>query len=533
MNLVRPRPIWRAQCHWKSQELWRFNGLRGIHKQRERVEDRRWPGWEVVVGIEVHAQIKSQKKLFSEARIAHTNEAPNTAVSCFDAALPGTLPSLNPKCVELAVRTALALNAHVQRRSAFDRKHYFYPDLPSGYQITQRYAPLARGGYLKLSRGDVTVRITQLQLEQDTAKSTFHAGRRVSLIDLNRAGSGLMEIVSEPDMRSPEEAGDYVRTLQTLLRAVGSSDGSMELGSLRCDINVSVNRHEQAPGTRCEIKNLNSIKFMMTAITSEVFRHIELLESGRTVPQETRGFDEDKAETFKLRSKEDSPDYRYMPDPNLPPLLLSQEYIERVRSSMPELPSETRVRLLSMGLSERDADVLMTVDAGREVGFDGEIGKGAVAYFTDLVCGRDPKIVVNWMTHDLLGQLAARKETFSDNPVSVKHMGELIDMVQSGKVTGTSGKTLLRHMISHRSLDSPSKLAKELGLIALSREDSSLVKEWCLEAIEELPQQAEAVRKGNLPVLNKLVGKVMKLGKGRANAKTVRTLLLALLRQER
>ncbi|KAI6034909.1 GatB/GatE catalytic domain-containing protein [Pisolithus orientalis] len=514
MNLVRPRPIWRAQ-------------------QRERVEDRRWPGWEVVIGIEVHAQIKSRKKLFS----AHTNEAPNTAVSCFDAALPGTLPSLNPKCVELAVRTALALNAHVQRRSAFDRKHYFYPDLPSGYQITQRYAPLARGGYLKLSRGDVTVRITQLQLEQDTAKSTFHADRRVSLVDLNRAGSGLMEIISEPDMRSPEEAGDYVRTLQTLLRAVGSSDGSMELGSLRCDINVSVNRHGQPPGTRCEIKNLNSIKFTMTAITSEVFRHIELLESGRTVPQETRGFDEDKAETFKLRSKEDSPDYRYMPDPN-PPTAASlsgecheSEYIERVRSSMPELPSETRVRLLSMGLSERDADVLMTVDAGREVGFDGEIGKGAVAYFTDLVCGRDPKIVDD--SRSPRPGWPARKETFSDNPVSVKHMGELIDMVQSGKVTGTSGKTLLRHMISHRSLDSPSKLAKELGLIALSRDDSSLVKEWCLEAIEELPQQAEAVKKGNLPVLNKLVGKVMKLGKGRANAEIVRTLLLALLRQER
>lgn len=212
--------------------------------------------------------------------------------------------------------------------------------------------------------------------------------------------------------------------------------------------------------------------------------------------------------------------------------MVLKEYIERVRSSMPELPSETRVRLLSMGLSERDADVLMTIDAGREVGFDGEIGKGAIAYFTDLVRGRDPKLVVNWMTQDLLGQLASRKETFSDNPVSVEHMGELIDMVQSGKVTGTSGKTLLRHMISHRSLDYPSKLAKELGLIALSQDDSSLVKEWCLEAIKELPQQAEAVRKGNLPVLNRLVGKVMKLGRGRANAETVRTLLLELLREE-
>ncbi|KAI6024517.1 Glutamyl-tRNA amidotransferase B subunit [Pisolithus marmoratus] len=434
----------------------------------------RWPGWEVVVGIEVHAQIKSRKKT---AKTIHTNEPPNTSVSYFDAALPGNAArerALNPKCVELAVRTALALNAHVQRP-------LFYPDLPSGYQITQRYAPLARGGFLRLSRDDVAVRITQLQLEHDTAKSTFHAGRRVSLIDLNRAGTGLMEIVSEPDMR---EAGDYVRTLQTLLRAVGSSDGSMELGSLRCDVNVSVNRHGRPPGTRCEIKNLNSIKFMMTAITSEAFRHIELLESGRNVAQETRGFDEDKAETFKLRSKEDSPDYKYMPDPNLPPLLLSEEYIERVRSSMPELPSETRVRLLSMGLSERDVDVLMTIDAGREVwNLTEKLERAPFAYFTDL-------IVVNWYLLSLLLGFAKR-ELLATILVSGHNMGELIDMVQSGKVTG-------------ESLDSPSKLAKQLGLVALSQDDSSLVNDWCLEAIKELPQQAEAVRKGNLPVLNNL-----------------------------
>ncbi|KIM58768.1 hypothetical protein SCLCIDRAFT_127489 [Scleroderma citrinum Foug A] len=511
-------------CQWRQLQ---FRGLRGIHRW---CEDKRWPGWDIVVGIEAHAQIKSRKKLFSDAWTSHTNEIPNSSVSGFDAALPGTLPSLNPKCVELAVRTALALNSQVQPRSAFDRKHYFYPDLPAGYQITQRYAPLARGGYLKLPRGGVHVGITQLQLEQDTAKSTFDARRRLSLIDLNRAGSGLMEIVSDPDMRSPEEAGDYVRTLQTLLRAVGSSDGSMELGSLRCDVNVSVNRHGHPLGTRCEIKNLNSVKFMMVAITSEVFRHISLLESGQAVAQETRGFDEDKAQTYRLRSKEDSPDYRYMPDPNLPPLLLSQEYIEKVRNSMPELPEATRARLLSMGLSERDADVLMTIDAGREVGFDGEPGKGAVAYFNSLVRGRDPKIVINWMTHELLGQLTMRKETFINNLVSVEQMGELIDMVQSRKLTvGTSGKMLLRHMVINKSSETPSELAKELGLSALSQDDS-LVSQWCLEAIENLPQQAEAVREGNLPVLNKLVGKVMKLSKGRANADNVRTLLLELLR---
>ncbi|KAG9317817.1 putative glutamyl-tRNA amidotransferase [Chiua virens] len=405
------------QCPWRLQQLWRPFRARNIHHERAIREDRRWPGWEVVVGIEVHAQIKSRRKLFSDALTSKPGETPNSFVTFYDAALPGT--TLNRNCVELAVRTAIALNSQVQLRSAFDRKHYFYSDLPAGYQITQRYAPLAKGGYLDLSRG-IRVGITQIQLEQDTAKSIFDARRRVTQVDLNRAGSGLMEIVSEPDMRSPEEAGDYIRTLQAMLRAVGASDGSMELGSLRCDVNVSVNKYGHPPGTRCEIKNLNSVKFAMIAITSEVFRHIGLLESGQMVPQETRGFDEAKAETFKLRSKEDSPDYRYMPDPNLPPLLLSPEYIDRVRVSMPELPHETRERLINIGLSEQEAEVLMAVDAGRE-------------YFDRLAQGRSAKAAMNWMIHELLGQLAARRETFSDNPVTVEQMGELVDMVQGGK----------------------------------------------------------------------------------------------------
>ncbi|KIJ13270.1 hypothetical protein PAXINDRAFT_170551 [Paxillus involutus ATCC 200175] len=521
-------------CPWRArqlQQLWRPFSFRSLHRKREALEDKRWPGWEVVVGIEVHAQIKSRRKLFSDTRTSRPGETPNSFVSSYDAALPGTLPTLNPKCVELAVRTALALNSQIQSRSAFDRKHYFYSDLPAGYQITQRYAPLAQGGYLRLLQGGVNVRITQIQLEQDTAKSTFDARRRVTQVDLNRAGSGLMEIVSEPDMRSPEEASDYVRTLQAMLRSVGASDGSMELGSLRCDVNVSVNKLGYPHGTRCEIKNLNSVKFMMVAITSEVFRHIQLLESGQTVPQETRGFDEAKAETFKLRSKEDSPDYRYMPDPNLPPLLLSPEYIERIRKSMPELPETTRRRLTRMGLTEQEAEVLMAVDAGREVGFDGEPGKGAVAYFDRLAQGRDARTAVNWMTHELLGQLAARKETFSDNPVSVEQLGELVDMVQGGKVTGTSGKTLLRHIIAHRSTASPLTLAQELTLVAIPDDGGALVKKWCSEAIEALPEEADKVRQGNLKVMNRVVGKVMQLSGGRANAGDVRRVLEELLQK--
>ncbi|TBU33054.1 Glutamyl-tRNA amidotransferase B subunit [Dichomitus squalens] len=503
---------------------------RQAHSVRTLKEDLRWPGWELVIGIEVHAQIKSRRKLFSESHSSDLTTPPNTHVVPFDAAFPGTLPRLNPRCVELGVRTAIALNAEVQNRSAFDRKHYFYADLPSGYQITQQYAPIARNGRLQLDKDNIVVRVKQLQLEQDTGKSTSYPRTRTTAIDLNRAGMGLMEIVSEPDMRSPEEAGDYVRTLQALLRSVGSSDGNMEQGSFRCDVNVSVNRVGDPPGTRCEIKNLNSVKFMMVAITCEAFRQIALLERGVPVAQETRGFNEEKAETYSLRSKEDAPDYRYMPDPNIPPLLIGSAYVNAIRERMPELPDATRERLLAQGLSQRDVEVLMDVDSGREVGFDGELGRGAVAYFDKVSRGRDPKAVVNWITHELLGQLAFRNETFRENPISVEQMGELVDLVQGGKVTGTSGKTILRHILSTRSSDLPSKIAEDLKLIA-SDDDSASLEKWCREAIAALPQQAEAVRQGNPNVVNKIMGHVMKASRGTAKAQDVRAMLLKLLQR--
>ncbi|CCM01738.1 uncharacterized protein FIBRA_03804 [Fibroporia radiculosa] len=495
--------------------------------------DSRWPEWNVVIGIEVHAQIKSRSKLFSDTWTSDYTLPPNTRVSPYDAAFPGTLPLLNPRCVELGVRTALALNAKIEPRSAFDRKHYFYADLPAGYQITQYYAPLATSGGLRLENREKYVRIKQIQLEQDTGKSTFDSREGISAIDLNRAGTGLMEIVSEPDLRSPEDAGEYVRTLQALVRSIGSSDGNMEQGSLRCDVNVSVNRHGAPHGTRCEIKNLNSVKFMMVAITSEVRRQIDLLESGRAVAQETRGFNEDKAETYSLRSKEDAPDYRYMPDPNLPPLLIDEAYVEKMRNEMPELPDATRARLQALGLSRRDTDVLMEVDSGREVRFDGEVGRGAVAYFDQISQGRDPKVVVNWITHELLGQLAFRRETFSDNHISAEQLGDLIDIVQQGRLTGyvtpgTSGKTLLRHMLDHCSEEMPSKLAEKFSLLAVSSDDSALER-WCAEAIAALPQEADAVRRGNDKVINKIVGRVMKSSRGTANAQAVRAILLKML----
>ncbi|KAG6910812.1 hypothetical protein DXG01_007701 [Tephrocybe rancida] len=539
-----------------------FRQFRLFHDTRIYTEDKRWPGWQVVIGIEAHAQIKSRQKLFSESLTSDPGETPNTHVSLFDAAFPGTLPNLNHKCVDLALRAAAALQCDIQTHSSFDRKHYFYSDLPSGYQITQQYAPIALGGKLNIVLPDAVpfdVRIKQVQLEQDTAKSTFNPRTRTSHIDLNRVGTGLMEIVSEPDLRSPEEAGAYVRTLQAVLRAVGASDGNMEQGSLRCDVNVSVNRVGRPPGTRCEIKNLNSVRYMMAAITHEISRQRAILESAvdtdaPSVPQETRGFDENRFETFKLRSKEDAPDYRYMPDPNLGQLVLSKERIQAIRDTLPELPWKTRERLrIDYGLSERDVEVLLTVESGREVRHDGETGgsgSGAVAYFDQLCVGcegtetarRDPRVVVNWMTHELLGQLAARKESFRDNHLSVAQMGELIDMVQDKIITGTSGKLLLRYMLANSSKASTKQVAMELQLTAFQTTSDSAspglssfapeIRLICVDAIAALPAEVNAVKKGNKNVLNKIVGRVMRDTRGRADAQAVKALLEELILQQ-
>ncbi|KAG5349940.1 hypothetical protein C0989_001183 [Termitomyces sp. Mn162] len=428
--------------------------------------------------------------------------------------------------------------------------------------MTLSIAPIAVGGKLNISLPDATcfdVRIKQLQLEQDTAKSTFHPRTQTSHLDLNRSGTGLMEIVSEPDLRSPEEAGAYVRALQAVLRAVGASDGNMEQGSLRCDINVSVNRVGRPPGTRCEIKNLNSVKFMMAAITHEIHRQRAILESApdidmATVPQETRGFDEHRFETYKLRSKEDAPDYRYMPDPNLGELVLSKERVQAIRDTLPELPWETRQRLeTDFGLSERDVEVLLRVDSGREVQYDGEISgssSSAVAYFDRLCVGynskegirRSPKAVVNWMTHELLGQLASRKESFKDNHISVEQMGELIDMVQEKTITGTSGKLLLRYMLANPSQAPTRQIATELQLISFQASSdpascgTSLflpdLHTVCADAIAALPEEVASVRKGRKNVLNKIVGRVMKDTRGRADAPAVKALLEKMIVEE-
>ncbi|KAF8709709.1 Glutamyl-tRNA(Gln) amidotransferase subunit A, mitochondrial, partial [Rhizoctonia solani] len=419
--------------------------------------------WQSVIGIEVHAQIKSRKKLFSGLHNIHADASPSVLpgdrVSIFDAAFPGCLP--------------------------------------------------------------------------DTAKSTTPAHSEVTRVDLSRAGVPLMEIVSEPDMRSPEEAAAYVRSLQALLRAVGSSDGNMELGSMRCDVNISLNRPGEPFGTRCEIKNLNTIRGLVVALNAEIERHKNLLDQGLPVLQETRGFNEDTAETFRLRSKEDAPDYRYMPDPNLPPLVIEQEYIERIRAHMPTLPTQTRERLVSTyKLSSRDVDVLMGIDAGADVGFDGEEPSrlGAVAYFESVVRGgRDPKIVANWLLHELIGQLSFRNQTFVDNPLTPERLGELVDAIESHLITGTSGKLLMRHLIETRSNLPLSQIIESLGLRAAS--STSELTALCRTAISMLPKESELVAQGNDRVLMKVVGQVMRLSKGTADAQAAREELLRQLRK--
>ncbi|KAF9006723.1 GatB/GatE catalytic domain-containing protein [Cyathus striatus] len=499
-----------------------FNPMLRRLSTRPHLEDRRWPGWQVVIGIETHAQIKSRHKLFSDSLTSTPDSPPNTHLSPFDAAFPGTLPRLNPKCVDLALRTALALHSRIQRRSSFDRKHYFYPDLPAGYQITQQYAPIALGGSLTIhlpSSPPVPVRIKQIQLEQDTAKSTFIPRLRTSLIDLNRAGNALMEIVTEPDLRSPEEAGAYVRALQALLRAVGSSDGNMEQGSLRCDVNVSINRVGEPHGTRCEIKNLNSVKFMQAAIISEITRHLSLLNKSPPTPisQETRGFNEHTFETFRLRSKEDAPDYRYMPDPNLGILRLSQSRIDEIERTLPALPAHTRARLQEIyALSHRDTEVLLALDAIKDVPLDGDI---PVEQEKDRAPGRMALCKVGGnqrLTHELIGQLTARKETFAQNTVRVEQLGELIDLVQEGKITAyTIHRNIRKAPPAPPPLppypSSVLSVAESLQLLALSEhkdkpEEEDEVVVLCRNAIAAMEGEVADYKKGHKGVFNKIVG---------------------------
>ncbi len=471
--------------------------------------------WEIIVGLEVHAQVTSQAKLFSGASAAYGGE-PNAHVSLVDAAMPGMLPVINKFCVEQAIRTGLGLNAQIHRFSRFDRKNYFYPDLPQGYQISQFQHPIVGEGQIEVEPdGDdpIVVRIERLHLEQDAGKSIHDLSPSETYVDLNRSGVALMEIVSRPDIRSAKEAAAYFNKLRAILRALGTCDGNMEEGSMRADVNVSVRKaNTKEWGTRCEIKNVNSTRFMQQAIEYEARRQIEILEGGGAIDQETRLFDPDKGETRTMRSKEDAHDYRYFPDPDLLPLVLEEEWIERVRSSLPELPDDKKKRFVSeYGLTPYDARVL----AG-----DSE----AAAYFETVAKGRDAKAAANWVTQELFGALNKKGLELSASPVKAEALGALLDLIKDGTINGKIAKDVFAKMIE--TGDAPGAIVERDGLKQVT--DTGAIEKAIDELMAANADKVADVQK-NPKAFGWWVGQTMKATGGKANPQVVNQILKAKL----
>ncbi len=414
--------------------------------------ERRTGRWETVIGLEVHAQVVSKAKLFSGAATEFGAE-PNIQVSPVDAAFPGMLPVINRFCVEQAVKTGLGLDAEIRLESVFDRKNYFYPDLPPGYQISQYQQPVVGRGKVVLDMPDGSTReigITRLHLEQDAGKSLHDQHPSLSYVDLNRAGVALMEIVSEPDLRSAEEAGTYLRKLRSILRYLGTCDGNMEEGSLRCDCNVSVRHTGEPYGTRCEIKNLNSVRYVMQAIEYEARRQIDIIEEGGTVAQQTRLFDAGRGITRPMRSKEEAHDYRYFPDPDLSPLVLDPEWVARLRAELPELPDTKKARFVSAyGLSPDDASVLVAE-------------KEKARFYERVAAGRDPKTAANWVMGDLFGVLNRLGVGIEQSPISAEQVGSLIDLIADGTISGRLAKDVFAEMVTSRA--DPGAIVEAKGL---------------------------------------------------------------------
>ncbi|KAM0750553.1 glutamyl-tRNA amidotransferase [Meredithblackwellia eburnea MCA 4105] len=504
-------------------------------KSRKGKEVDRWPGWNAVIGLELHVQLKGNIKLLSGARAVYEAD-PNTHTAPFEAALPGSLPVLRPEAVKLALQTCLALDSIINQASKFDRKHYFYPDLPSGFQVTQKYSPIAQNGNVNIrlnsaseGRPSFNVGIEQIQLEQDTAKSFHDPPSGMTLVDLNRAGAALVEIVTRPDMRTPEEAAAFVRSLQSILRHVGASDANMEKGELRCDVNVSVNRSDGSGvgGSRCEIKNLNGVRFLVGAINSEIRRQIQVLESGGLVEQSTRGYDAVANETFHLRSKEDAPDYRYMPDPELGAVIITDAQIAEARQLLPELPTQSFDRLQEQyGLTPRESSVLVSLGEGLEGGSDTPQADIGVRFFEQVALGRDPKIAANWVIHELLGQLSKAELSLGSSPISPDDLGFLIDQLANEKLTGTVAKSTLGSFITAPQGRSFRQVVE--GQLSAAPSSQNVIS-LCEDVINSLPVESEKVRNGQGKVLMRLVGEVMKRSGGRADAKTVAMMLKKLL----
>ena len=477
--------------------------------------------WEVVMGLEIHAQVVSQAKLFSGAATAF-GAAPNTQVSLVDAAMPGMLPVINEHVVEQAVKTGLGLNAQINTWSRFDRKNYFYPDLPQGYQISQFQFPIVGEGEIECERDDgsrFTVRIERLHLEQDAGKSIHDLDPNSTYVDLNRSGVALMEIVSKPDIRSPDEASAYVSKLRTILRYLGTCGGDMEKGQLRADVNVSVCKpgaYEKFRetgdfshlGTRCEIKNVNSLRFIRQAIEYEAQRQIDIIEEGGKIDQETRLFDANTGVTRSMRSKEEAHDYRYFPDPDLLPLELQQDWIDQIRVNLPELPDAKRERFVSeMGLSEYDASVLAA-------------DKDRAAYFEEVAAGRDAKLASNWVNNELYGRLNKEGLTITDCPVSAAQMSGLVGLIEDKTISGKIAKDVFEILWAEGG--DPAKVVEDRGLKQVT--DTGAIEAVVDQLIADNPDQAASVKE-KPKAMGWFVGQVMKAMQGKANPQAVNEIL--------
>ena len=467
--------------------------------------------WEVVIGLEVHAQVSSNSKLFSGSSTKFGAE-PNTQVSLVDSAFPGMLPVINEFCIQQAIKTGLGLNAKINSYSVFDRKNYFYADLPQGYQISQYKNPIVGEGKitLDLPNGTKTIGIERLHLEQDAGKSIHDLDPSNTYVDLNRSGVALMEIVSKPDLSSPDEVNAYIKKLRSIMRYLGTCDGNMQEGSLRADVNVSVRKEgNKELGTRCEIKNVNSIKFMQMAIIYEAQRQVELLEAGKSIDQETRLFDTKKNETRSMRSKEDAHDYRYFPDPDLLPLNLNKELIENIKKNLPELPDQKKERFIKdYSLTAYEANVLVS---------EKEISD----YFEEVVKTSDIKLAKNWIMGDLFASLNEKNISISQSPVTAKKMSQLIDSISSGVISGRTAKEVFE--IMKESGEEPNKIIESKGL--QQKSDPKELEKIIEKILTENNDKVEQYKSGKDKLFGFFVGQVMKISGGKANPQLVNQIL--------
>ena len=473
-------------------------------------------GWNLVIGIEIHAQVNSKSKLFSSSPTDFGSK-PNSQVSLIDAAMPGMLPVINKFCIEQAVKSGIGLNAKINKKSIFDRKNYFYQDLPQGYQISQYKDPIVGEGFVEIEteNGQKKIGVERLHLEQDAGKSLHDQDPNFTFVDLNRSGIALMEIVSKPDMNSPEEAVEYVRKVRSILRYLGTCDGNMEQGSLRADVNVSVNKPGNELGTRCEIKNLNSFKFIHAAIVYEAKRQIKLIEQGESVNQETRLFNMQSGETRSMRSKEDAHDYRYFPDPDLLPLTLDDDWIKGLQDSIPELPDQIKERFINeYSLSSYDANIIVSDKATSE-------------YFEDVVKNRNPKLVTTWVTGELFSILNKKNLIIEDSPITSKQLGELVDNIENGKISNRQAKEVLEEMCE--SGKGALEIIDEKGLSQIS--DENEIESLVDNVLNSNPENVKKYKNGKDKLFGFFVGEAMKLSKGKANPKIVNDLIKKKLSQ--